>query len=94
LSSKRIQSVQNDRKPHVHTPIAEIPPFGNVEMRFWTLKSGTQVNTYTDFILVDLQIRFFYKEVGALLVAHHVVGQCGVFGIKYASYTAACWGFI
>jgi hypothetical protein len=65
LSSKQIKFIQSNDKQGVNqitTNVAEIPPFGNVEMLL-DVKTGTLTDAYTDFILVGYGDQVYYKEV-------------------------------
>jgi hypothetical protein len=65
LSSKQIKFIQGEDKEGVNqitTNIAEIPPFGNIEMLI-DIKTGTLTETYQDFILVGFANQVYFKEV-------------------------------
>ncbi len=68
LSSKQIKFVQGDNKQGVNqitTDVAEIPPFGMVEMLL-DIKTGSLTDSYTDFILVGYGDQVYYKDVAVV----------------------------
>lgn len=65
LSSKRIQFIQGEDKKgenEIVTQVAEIPPFGNIELLL-DIKTGTLTQSYDDYILVGFAGQVFYKDV-------------------------------
>lgn len=64
LSSQRIQFVQKDQQgtSQINIPVAEIPPFGNVEM-FFDIKTVSMTDSYKDYLLVGFADQVYFKEI-------------------------------
>jgi hypothetical protein len=83
LSSKLIKFIQGENKQGVNqlsTNIAEIPPFGNVELLL-DIKTGTLSESYQDFILVGFADQVFFKEVNIIPFYKSPILLFSAFGI-------------
>lgn len=64
LSSQRVQFVPKGQQgtSQITIPMAEIPPFGNIEMLF-DIKTFSMTDSYKDYFLVGYADQVYFKEV-------------------------------